>query len=126
MRLARRLRALLALIALLAGGVFDAEQVLGEMRDGVVHHESFGAAAAHAQETTGDHGHEDLDADHQDHGPGHSHGTTTDHCTHQHGTPVPCCFALSLTFITTTTSFTHDVVLTPADTRTFLRPPILG
>lgn len=125
MTIARRLRALLALVALLAGGSFDAEQVVGEMRDGAVHHESVEAAAAHAQDSTGDHGHEDQGSDHEDHGPGHSHGTTSDHCTHQHGTPVPSNFAFALALAMTTTSFIDDVVLTPIDTQSFLRPPIL-
>jgi hypothetical protein len=116
----------LALVALVANGTFDAERVVGEMRDGTVHHESAGEAAAHAERSTGDHGHEDPGADRDDHGPGHSHGTTGDHCTHQHGTPVPGSFNFALAFSVTTSTFTSDVVLTPSHIQTLLRPPSPG
>lgn len=122
----RRFRAILALVALFASGGFDTEQVVGEMRDGAIHHESVAEAAAHAERTTGDHGHEDPGSERDEHGPGHSHGTTSDHCTHQHGTPVPCSFNFVLAFSVTTMSFTTDIALTPTHIDTFLRPPSLG
>lgn len=122
----RRLRAILALLVLLGGGVFDAERVVGELRDGQVHHETISEAAAHAERTSGDHGHEDGTSSHADHGPGHSHGTSADHCTHQHGTPVPCAFQFALAFTIGATSFGDELTLTPISTTTFLRPPSLG
>lgn len=76
----KRLTALLLLAAVLA---YSAEAVLGALRDGEVHHESFAAAASHAGHGQGDHGHEDGPLGHP-HGPGHQHGTSADHCTHQH------------------------------------------
>ena len=65
----------------------NVETVLGVLRDGEVHHESAAAAATHALQTQGEHGHEDgrpAGPEHE-HGPQHEHGTAADHCTHQHG-----------------------------------------
>lgn len=67
----------------------SAEPVLGMMRDGEVHHESGIAAAEHSVSARGDHGHEDVGAPDHEHGAQHQHGTSADHCTHQHGTPLP-------------------------------------
>jgi hypothetical protein len=39
---------------------------------------------------------------------------------------VPSNFAFALAHAMTTTSFIDDVVLTPSDTQSLLRPPILG
>ena len=79
-----RLAALLMLLTLTFSNV---ETVLGVLRDGEVHHENSGAAAAHAMQSQGEHGHEDgkSQGPEHDHGPQHEHGTPADHCTHQHG-----------------------------------------
>lgn len=76
------------LLLLTAGSAL--ESALGELRDGAVHHESSAAAAFHALDAQGDHGHEDgsLPGDHR-HSRGHEHGTGSDHCTHQHGHAMP-------------------------------------
>ena len=78
------------------------EVVVGVMRDGEVHHENAGVAAAHAQQSTGDHGHEDSTRSGQhSHGEDHEHGTSTDHCTHVHSvallssSPAPLAVELS-------------------------------
>ena len=75
------LRNLAALLMLLTTTFSQAEAVVGVLRDGAVHHESAGAAALHAVAGQGEHGHEDG----VPHGPNHEHGTSADHCTHQHG-----------------------------------------
>jgi len=122
----RRFRAVLALIALISGGLFNAEQIVGQILDGDVHHESVGDAATHSTQSSGDHGHEDPASDHNDHGPGHSHGTTADHCTHHHSTAVPCTFSFPLVFSIKRTSSSYDVSLTATHIQAILRPPILG
>lgn len=74
-------RRLIAAFMLFAVTLSSAEVVLGELRDGEVHHESMAEAAAH------DHG-RDGEGEHEHgspHGPEHQHGTSGDHCTHQHG-----------------------------------------
>lgn len=83
------MRRLLALVLLLLGAASSLESVVGELRDGAVHHESAATAAFHAPEARGDHGHEDgsLPGNHR-HSQGHEHGTGSDHCTHQHGTAL--------------------------------------
>ena len=83
------MRRLLTLLLLLLTAASALESVLGELRDGTVHHESSATAAFHALDAQGDHGHEDgsLPADHR-HSRGHEHGTGSDHCTHQHGTAM--------------------------------------
>lgn len=64
-----------ALLALLPASA--AEAVVGAVRDGAVHHESSTAATLHTDSGSPSHGHED-------HAPGHQHGTLADHCTHAH------------------------------------------
>lgn len=83
------MRRLLALTLLILTSVSSMEAVVGVMRDGEVHHENAGVAAAHAQESVGDHGHEDAapPGEHR-HDEGHDHGTASDHCTHTHGAAV--------------------------------------
>jgi hypothetical protein len=76
---------LISLLMLLSITFSTAERVIGAIRDGEVHHESSSLAATHAVFSAGEHGHED----HSEHGPEHKHGTSADHCTHQHGTTVP-------------------------------------
>lgn len=86
-----RLAALLMLFAVIGSQV---ESMVGVLRDGAVHHESQATAAAHSLQTlaTGEHGHEDDSSSEHSHDSGHQHGTSADHCTHQHS-PVwtgPC------------------------------------
>jgi hypothetical protein len=95
------LRRFVALILLLVVSAFQAEAGIGAMRDGDVHHESLMAAMSH-QSSGGFHGHEDAPV--PGHAPGspqapggqHHHGTTGDHCTHQH--LVAPVSSLALTF----------------------------
>jgi hypothetical protein len=81
-------RRLIALVLLLAVSGSAAESLVGQLRDGEVHHETSVAAASHASHARGDHGHEDAGAPSHEHGGEHQHGTNADHCTHQHGTAV--------------------------------------
>lgn len=74
-------RRLIASLALLAVAFSSAEAVVGELRDGEVHHEALAEAVLHDHGPDGEHGHE-HDAPH---GSDHRHGTSSDHCTHQHG-----------------------------------------
>lgn len=78
-------RRVVALLMLLSVTFSNVETVNGALRDGEVHHEGAIEAASHAQVATGDHGHED----HEPHGSDHQHGTSSDHCTHQHGPTIP-------------------------------------
>jgi hypothetical protein len=81
----KRFQSLLALLVFLTGLV---EPVVGESRDGAVHHESSAEAWAHSTMAPGgEHGHEDGGASsaNQAHTQGHQHGTGQDHCTHAHG-----------------------------------------
>src|SRR5690606_29270301 len=75
------LRRLFALFMLVMVTAAQAETVVGQLRDGAVHHESMAIAAVHAANHHGEHGHEDS----VDQGADHEHGTPSDHCTHQHG-----------------------------------------
>lgn len=88
------LQRLTSLLLLLAVFAYSAEAVLGVLRDGEVHHETFAAAVSHGGQHGGDHGHEDGPMSHP-HGPGHQHGTSLDHCTHHHTATVADAFALS-------------------------------
>lgn len=74
-------RRLIAAFMLLAVTLSSAEAVIGELRDGVVHHESLVEATAHDHGRDGEGSHEHGSP----HGPDHQHGTSSDHCTHQHG-----------------------------------------
>lgn len=76
-------------------GGASAEVLLGELRDGDVHHESAVEALDHAAQhehqasgVQGEHGHED-EGEHPEHGPDHEHGTAGDHCTHTHSAGLP-------------------------------------
>ena len=80
-----RWRSLVALILLVGYGMTMAESVLGDVRDGAVHHESAIEAMAHTGSGQGEHGHEDVG----EHGPEHQHGTAVDHCTHTHSVSLP-------------------------------------
>jgi len=84
-----RSRALIASLLLAAYGATAVEAVVGQLRDGEVHHETVAAAAEHQADTgRGEHGHEDPATD-GEHGPEHQHGTSGDHCTHTHSVSLP-------------------------------------
>lgn len=83
-----RFRAITAALILFGYGATSVEVVLGELRDGEVHHESALAAAQHDVRAQGEHGHEEPVAD-TEHGPDHQHGTAADHCTHTHSVSLP-------------------------------------
>lgn len=87
------LRRSIALLILFGTFGSNAESVVGVLRDGEVHHESPVAAAQHAANGVGEHGHEDAapSGSHQ-HGKEHEHGTSGDHCTHTHSVPLLLVF----------------------------------
>lgn len=110
------MRRLLALTLLFVTTVSSTEAVLGVVRDGEVHHENNAVAAAHAQQSSGDHGHEDAaeTGDHR-HDEGHEHGTAGDHCTHTHSLALLTSTASPLLvecveFSTTDSRLPHEVV----------------
>ncbi len=86
-------------LVIFAWTLMSVESVVGELRDGDVHHESASAAAQHRAVSAGGLGHEHAEApaeggkgDEQDNN--HRHGSSSDHCTHVHGVamitmPVP-------------------------------------
>ena len=86
------------------------EPVLGELRDGEIHHESDAAAALHAAQADGEHGHEDAGTPAHPHGGEHQHGTGTDHCTHQHGVAAPTTVGFALVPTTLIQHATHPQV----------------
>jgi hypothetical protein len=100
----------LALVLLYATAVSLVEPVLGELRDGEIHHESAAAALTHAQFADGDHGHEDAGTPAHEHGREHRHGTSADHCTHQHGTAAPATVTLPFVLATAVHSATEPSV----------------
>lgn len=83
-----RFRAIIATLLLVGYGTTSVEVVVGELRDGEVHHESVLAAAEHQANADGEHGHEEP-VDDAEHGPDHQHGTAGDHCTHAHSVSLP-------------------------------------
>ena len=117
----RRLVAFLMLLAVFGSSV---ESLLGALRDGQVHHETAATAAAHALKAQGDHGHEDAGSlpDHPD-GGRHEHGTSADHCTHQHGTALPAVFAFSLPVGTLSDPLPEPPVHTGRLARALFHPP---
>ena len=115
--MARRLIALLMLVTVAGSSV---ESVVGQLRDGAIHHESISDAAAHASVSHGEHGHEDESS----HGPDHQHGTPTDHCTHQHGTPLRAPrVVLSLILRPISYSFVEPFVWSDRFSEPSFRPP---
>lgn len=123
------LRRLIAFVMLFALTFSATESVLGELRDGEVHHESSATAAAHGLHASGEHGHEDgpspghpADSGHR-HGPGHHHGTGADHCTHQHGIPLPASFAFVLVLRTIPQPSFDTQVHTDRVSTTLFHPP---
>ena len=103
-------RRFFALFLMFGLAVSLGEPVLGELRDGEVHHESATAAALHSLQAQGDHGHEDAGAPTHQHGNDHEHGTGADHCTHQHGTALPAQVAFALPASTILQAPTHPRV----------------
>lgn len=84
-----RFRAVIATLLLFGYVATSVEVVVGQLRDGEVHHESVVAAADHqAKAPGGEHGHEEPGSD-DEHGPDHQHGTSGDHCTHTHSVSLP-------------------------------------
>ena len=116
-------RRLLALILMFALPVSNSEAVFGELRDGEIHHETTLAAAVHAQQAGGDHGHEDAEAPTHRHGDNHQHGTGADHCTHQHGTPLPVRASFRLISSTTIQAVPEPRVHTAWTPSLLFHPP---
>lgn len=114
------LRRLIASLAFVAITLSSAEAVIGELRDGEVHHESLAEAAAHDHGLKGEREHEHGSP----HGPDHQHGTSSDHCTHQHGEQLNGVEILlaagpSDAFV----SFFEPSLLSDRVTEPFFRPP---
>lgn len=103
------MRRLLALTLLTLISASSTEAVVGVIRDGAVHHENAAVAAVHAQESGGDHGHEDTASGEHSHDEGHDHGTASDHCTHTHGAAVLTSSLPPLVFETAEYHFTESV-----------------
>jgi len=110
-----RWRPLIAFALLLGYGITSIEVVLGEVRDGEVHHESAATALDHTQSasTQGEHGHED-EGQNAEHGPEHEHGTSADHCTHSHSASLPGD-QLVLSFIACTQTLPAPLATTRSD-----------
>jgi ABC-type Zn2+ transport system substrate-binding protein/surface adhesin len=118
------MRRLLALTLLILTSVSSMEAVVGVMRDGEVHHENPGVAAAHAQESAGDHGHEDAASPGEhSHDEGHDHGTASDHCTHTHSAAVLTSSPPPLVFETVEYHFTESVRPHALASDGFVHPP---
>lgn len=84
------LRRVLSLLLLLAAVVSVVEPVIGEARDAAIHHEEQATTVAFCMvQSPADHAHEDPSAPGQSQGESHHHGSSSDHCTHQHGVGVP-------------------------------------
>lgn len=113
-------RRLIASLAFLAITLSSGEAVIGELRDGEVHHESLAEAATHDHGPNGEREHEHGSP----HGPKHRHGTSSDHCTHQHGEQLSGMEVLLVAgppeaFV----SFFEPSLLSDRTTEPFLRPP---
>lgn len=113
---------LLVLLTLAVGS--NVEPLVGQLRDGTVHHESAAAAAAHRSAAPSEHGHEDgsgTSPQHQ-HGSQHQHGTSADHCTHAHGLALPT--TLAVTFAAIVVNLENiDTVAHPVRYRRHHSPP---
>ena len=116
-------RRLIALLLLLATAGSALETVAGELRDGAVHHETGLAAAQHSALAGGEHGHEHGDPAGHQHGGGHEHGTSTDHCTHQHGSAMPSEFALDTPSLTVPHYDSETPVTSDRSAATLIPPP---
>lgn len=121
------LRRLLAVIVLGATMFSSAESALALSGDGLVHHESAGAAEAHRDLGVGsEHGHEDivpLQHPHR-HDGGHRHGTLADHCTHGHAVGQTVAVRWQAASILRPDPIVSvGVSFSDADSRRELRPP---
>ena len=114
-----RWRSFVALILLLGYGATTGETVLGELRDGAVHHESSLKAMAHNQSGQGEHGHEDSG----EHGSDHQHGTSVDHCTHTHSASLPAQHEFSLVVLLSTEVHSVQVASSGTASRSLFHPP---
>jgi len=103
----------------------NVEPVVGELRDGTVHHESAAAAAAHRPAAPGEHGHEDgsSQSSQHEHGSQHQHGSTADHCTHAHGTALPAAMAVSFTAVVVKLETIDTIEHPTRDQRVHSPPP---
>lgn len=119
------MRRIVALLMLVLSFGSMTESVAGVLRDGEVHHESVGAAAAHAARTAGEHGHEDAtpSGNHDRHGPEHQHGTASDHCTHAHDVALPPSFAYDLPAKEALLVYAEPVAHTGIRSHPLFRPP---
>lgn len=106
------MRRLLALILVVAAAGSPVEAAVGVLRDGRVHHEDALSAAVHHQRFALEHDHEDgtPSGEHRQ-GPGHEHGTTSDHCTHSHNATVPVGFSFSTVLVSVTWDYPGVVTL---------------
>jgi hypothetical protein len=86
---------LVAAISIFAVLTSTGESLVGELRDGEVHHESVAKAMSHhdSMGLRSDHGHEDGGAAGHRHGSNHEHGTNADHCTHVHAAGLIATFS---------------------------------
>lgn len=114
-----RWRSFVALILLLGYGATAAEAVLGELRDGAVHHESSIEAMAHNQTAQGEHGHEDPG----DHDSDHQHGTSVDHCTHTHSASLPAHHEFSLVVLLSTDVHSVELLSSGVAFGSLFHPP---
>ena len=91
---------LTATLVFFAWALMSVESVVGELRDGDVHHESVSEAVRHRAASAGGLGHEHGEAGGGEQGSEqddqHQHGSSADHCTHRHGVAL-ITVALSLT-----------------------------
>lgn len=117
------IRRLVASSLIILMGLSAAESAAGTLRDGDVHHETPGAAANHASQGLGDHGHEDGGSEDHEHGQDHEHGTSLDHCTHVHGPGVVASFAFEVSFVVTAIDFAGQLLTPRVTTRTLTHPP---
>ena len=118
------MRRLIALTLLVLTSASSMEAVAGVMRDGEVHHENPAVAAAHAQTSPGDHGHEDAaNSDEHRHDEGHEHGTSTDHCTHVHSVALLNSPPPQLAVETAELFFTENVFPPEIVSEGFAHPP---
>lgn len=105
------MRRLIALLLLIVGTAFNMEAVTGLLRDGAVHHEDPAAAAVHADAAAGEHGHEDASGPSGNQSEDHEHGTSSDHCTHQHG--IALVPTIAFTIVSTEGLIEHSERLLP-------------
>ena len=117
------IRRLVASSLIILMGLSAAESAAGTLRDGDVHHETSGAAANHASQGLGDHGHEDGGSEDHEHGQDHEHGTSLDHCTHVHGPGVIASFVFEVSFVVTGIDVAGQLLTPRITTRTLSHPP---